>query len=358
MVVPDLSVASVTEMRRATKVIAFWASAWSRMEALIARRLTVCGVILAFHEMRSGDEPRLSRATPVWLLDFALRWLRAEGWEIVDLVEGLRRLQDPGRSSRFAVLTFDDGYRDLVRCALPILAGHGAPFTAYIPTGAVTRDLYSWWLGLREMFLLSDYVTIEAMGRRFLCPTVGSKRRAIAEVEAWVSVDYRRASELSSTFRSAGISLEQLNRRSFLDAEELQSLAAVPLASIGGHTTSHPALATLEPEAARREIADNRAYLESLIQRPVVHFASPYGSKGACGRREAGIAEELGFWSAVTTRHGHLMPEHVRDRFMLPRMTIDGTDSALTVVAQLCGVKSALLRLSKRRRGGGELEIS
>jgi peptidoglycan/xylan/chitin deacetylase (PgdA/CDA1 family) len=336
------------EARRASKRILLWASVWSGVGPVIAHWLGACGVILAFHEMRSDDGPHLGRATPVRILEFALRWLRGEGWEIVDLAEGLRRLEDPGRSSRFAILTFDDGYRDLVRCALPVLADHAAPFTAYVPTGAVTKELYSWWLGLREVFLLSDSVAIDPMGRRFECPTLARKRRAIAEVEEWVSADYRRASQLGPTFRSAGISLEQLNRRYFLDGSELQALAAVPLVSIGGHTTSHPALATLEREAARRDMADNRAFLENLIQRGVVHFANPYGSLGACGRREAELAEEVGFSSAVTTRHGHLMSHHGSDRFMLPRITIDGTDSATTLRAKLQGVKSALLYLTVR----------
>jgi peptidoglycan/xylan/chitin deacetylase (PgdA/CDA1 family) len=302
------------------------------------------------HEIRSGDDPDLSRSTSVRMLEFAVRWLRGEGWEIVDLAEGLRRLEDPGRSSRFAVITFDDGYRDLLGCALPVLAARAAPFTAYIPTAAVTKELHSWWLGLRETFRSADSVTIEAMGRRFACPTLARKRKAIAEVEAWVSADYRRTSQLSSTFRAAGISLEQLNRQYFLDEAELQALAAAPLVSIGAHTTSHSALATLEREVARREMADNRAYLENLIQRPVLHFANPYGSPAACGRREAELAEQLGFSSAVTTRHGHLMPNHGSDRFMLPRIGIDGSDSSTTIVAQLRGVKSALLRAIERGR--------
>src|SRR5258708_35452412 len=116
--------------------------------------------------------------------------------------------------------------------------------------------------------------SFDPMGRRFECPTLARKRMAMAEVEEWVSADYRRASQLGATFPSAGISLEQLNRRYFLDGSELQALAAVPLVSIGGHTTSRPALATLEREAARRHMADNRAFLENLIQRGVVHFAN------------------------------------------------------------------------------------
>jgi peptidoglycan/xylan/chitin deacetylase (PgdA/CDA1 family) len=344
------SLGGEAEVMRASKAVLFWASAWSGVGALIARRLGACGVILVFHEVRSDEKPDLSRATPVRVLEFALRWLRLDGWEIVDMSEGLRRLEDPRPASRFAVLTFDDGYRDLVSDALPVLLEHAAPFTAYVPTGAMTKELYSWWLGLRHLFLSFDCVTIHAMGRRFECATLAKKRRALAEVEDWVSADYRRALQLAPTFESAGISLERLNRQYFLDDTDIAALAAVPLASIGAHATTHLALATLERETARREMDDNRRYLENLTQRQVVHFASPFGSPGACGRREAKLAQELGFASAVTTRHGHLLPKHGSDRFMLPRIGIDGTDSATSLVAQIQGVKSALLYLTVRDR--------
>ena len=76
--------------------------------------------------------------------------------------------------------------------------------------------------------------------------------------------DYHRAAALATTFENAGISMSALNDRYFLDARALQSLARHPLASIGGHTTSHQALATLDAASARTELADNRNYLENL----------------------------------------------------------------------------------------------
>jgi peptidoglycan/xylan/chitin deacetylase (PgdA/CDA1 family) len=333
---------------RALRTILFCTACWSGVAAVIARRMGASGVILMFHEVRPRDKRMLSGAASVRLLEFALRWLRRDGWVVVNLDEALQRLEDTNPSARFAVLTFDDGYRDLVSCALPVLADHGAPFTVYIPTGALTKELYSWWLGLREVFRRAESVTIDAMGTRFECPTITEKRKAMAEIEAWVSADYRRAALLSSTFRSERVSLEQLNREYFLDEIEVQRLARHPLASIGAHTTSHVALATLDRETARREMADNRAYLENLIQQPVLHFANPHGGPGACGPREAVLAEELGFSSAVTTRHGHLFRGHRSNRFMLSRIGFNGTDTPTTLVAQLRGVKSAMQRLIER----------
>ena len=137
-------------------------------------------------------------------------------------------MQEDG-GQRFAVLTFDDGYRDNVTRALPILELHDAPFTIFVPTGAPTRTLYSWWLGLRALFRMSDTVTIDVMGRRFDCPDLGSKTTALAMVTHWIYHDLRRAQMLAPTFATAGISLTGLTILIFWTRTNSRRLLAIGL---------------------------------------------------------------------------------------------------------------------------------
>jgi peptidoglycan/xylan/chitin deacetylase (PgdA/CDA1 family) len=260
----------------------------------------------------------LATGTSISFFEYALDWLQREGWSIVSLDECLRKLASNDRSGRYAVLTFDDGYRDNVEVALPILARYNAPFMVYVPTGAPTRSMQSWWLGLRRLFLSRENVTIDALGRRFHCSDLRAKRSALAEVIAWVHRDYRRIAMLAPTFKQNGISLAALNDEYFLNERELDTLAHHRLASIGAHTTSHPALPTLHDSCARAELADNRRYLENLIQLPVRHVAYPYG---AYGPREERLADEVGFQTAVTSRQARLYDQKV-DQFALPRIGI------------------------------------
>src|SRR6516162_5777534 len=147
----------------------------------------------------------------VSLFEYSLNWLRREGWSIVSLDECLEKLAGNDRSGRYAILTFDDGYRDNVSVELPILERHNAPFMMYVPTGAPTRSMQSWWLGLRKLFLLRDKVTIDALGRQFHCSDIRTKRSALTVVLQWVHNDYRRSVMLAPTFRKNGISLAALN---------------------------------------------------------------------------------------------------------------------------------------------------
>jgi peptidoglycan/xylan/chitin deacetylase (PgdA/CDA1 family) len=178
--------------------------------------------------------------------------------------------------------------------------------------------MQSWWLGLRKLFLSRDKVTIDALGRQLHCSDIRSKISALTEVTQWVHQDYRRAALLAPTFKQNGISLAALNDAYFVDERELSILARHPLASIGGHTTSHAALAVLDSSSARAELADNRGYLENLVQMSVRHVAYPYG---ACGPREEHLASEVGFQTAVTTRQGRLY-DHKLNYFALPRIGV------------------------------------
>ena len=59
-------------------------------------------------------------------------------------------------------------------------------------------------------------------------------------------------------------------------------------------------------------MATSRARIEDVLQRPVVHFAYPYGDRIAAGPREFAIARAAGFKTAVTTRPGMMFAEKRR----------------------------------------------
>jgi peptidoglycan/xylan/chitin deacetylase (PgdA/CDA1 family) len=304
--------------------------------------------IVMFHEIQQDCRSELMTGTSASLFEHSLNWLRREGWSFVSLDQCLERLAAEDRSRRYAVLTFDDGYRDNVSVALPILERNLAPFIVYVPDGAIKRSMQSWWLGLRKLFLARDTVTIDAMGVRFRCPDFHSKTLALDRVTRWVHEDYRRAEMLVPTFREADISLSALNEAYFLDEGELQVLARHPLASIGGHTVSHAALADLDVTSARAEMADNRRYLEDLLQQPVRHLAYPYGGSTACGAREAELAREVGYSTAVTTQHGQISRSTL-DPFALPRIGVGGHfDTRAAFEARMNGIHSAVHMLMGR----------
>jgi peptidoglycan/xylan/chitin deacetylase (PgdA/CDA1 family) len=308
----------------------FLRAAGRRMPLKWLERLgLVCtGIVIMLHEVLDDSAADIASGTTAGFLNTLIGLLRADEWDIVTIDQALRRLARKDTARRYAVLTFDDGYRDTVTRALPILERWHAPFTVYVPTGAPTRELYSWWLGVRALFERHEKVIVVAMHKTFSCGNLESKMRGYREVVQWVHQDYRRASGLDETFRRYGIVMAELNDACFMDETQLRALARHPLATIGAHTASHVALSTYDADRVQREMSDNRRYLEGLTERPVRHLAYPYGTPLACGPREFELAADAGFQSAVTTRYGPLFVAHARHLHALPRIAPARADAA------------------------------
>lgn len=281
-----------------------------------------------FHEIHRSEEDytqALKTGCTAAYLESAIVQLRRTRWDIISFDEALARLAEGSTSGRFAVLTFDDGYRDTLTQALPVLERHRAPFTVYVPTGATTQELNCWWLGLRALFQRQDNVELTAMDARLTCSDSAGKIAGYIRVKQWVHQDYRRVTVLDDLFMRYAVSLGDLSETYFMTPSELRDLANHPLVTIGAHGVSHRALVNLEASGVEREMSESRHYLEELLGRPVRHFAYPYGNALACGDREYRMAEKLGFHSAVTTLDGPVLAVHHRYPHQMPRIGLSGT---------------------------------
>jgi peptidoglycan/xylan/chitin deacetylase (PgdA/CDA1 family) len=141
-----------------------------------------------------------------------------------------------------------------------------------------------------------------------------------------------------------GVSLQALCDRYFMNESELCFLAREPLASIGAHTATHPALSTLDAANASREMADNRAYLQTYFDLEVMDLAYPFGSPLACGVREARLAAEAGFRTAATTSNRPLFGQDDHDLFSLARVSVHPHWTLAHVDAAISGLTVPTVR--------------
>src|SRR5262249_6648966 len=148
---------------------------------------------------------------------------------------------------RFVVITIDDGYADNLTHALPVFERHAMPFTVYIATCMVTREMDFWWAALQQMFVANEVVEVAPMARRFESRTLEEKVAACAAVTGWVHGDIPgRAPQLRPVFAAHGVDPEALLDQQALTPDQLRRLAAHPLVTIGAHTTWHRELAKLD----------------------------------------------------------------------------------------------------------------
>lgn len=316
------------------------------------------GAVLTFHSVRprrlDAFEPNLPIEITPEFFDAVLTRLRQRGVEIVSLDAALARLRaETADAPPFVALTFDDGYRDLVQHALPILEHHDAPFVSYVTPGFADATARLWWVELEEAIRRLDHidVTIDDRLLSLAAVTAADKDAAFDLIYARLSAvaDEERLRIVGALAERAGVEPHSLTSDLCLGWEELCALARHPLATIGAHTMTHPRLAHLDPAQALAEMAESRARLRAELAIEAAHFCYPYGGRGAAGEREFAFAAELGFASAVTTRPGMIFPEH-RDRlFALPRLSINGRHQSIRALdVLLSGAPFALMNGGRR----------
>lgn len=304
----------------------------------LSHRYRGVGTIFMLHSVvADGDyRPDQSLRCSVSSLNRLLSTLRAEGIEFLSLDEALNRLDRP-RGKPFAVFTFDDGFADNYRLALPVMERHNAPFTVYVATGMMHGQIDAWWLGLAELIRRSDSINIKSLDYHVSCADRASKAAAYVAIEALIHHRYDVLPAVRQAITDAGIDCAALAHAEGLSAGELARLASNPLVTIGAHGETHINLALASDGEVRGELQRNRAFLQDIIGRPVQHLAYPFGNELACGEREAKIARELGFRSAVTTRNGMLFPQHRGSLLELPRERLVEADTASTLHCKING---------------------
>jgi peptidoglycan/xylan/chitin deacetylase (PgdA/CDA1 family) len=237
----------------------YWASLPSRRRAAADRagRSAEPVRILFYH--RVADNFPNDWTMPTRTFEAQIHWLRAR-FELIGLAEAQARIA-AGRNDRpAACITFDDGYADNMRFAVPLLLKHGVPFTYFVSTDHVLN------------------------GRAF-------------------PHDIACGEPLPPNTPT-----------------ELRELAARGV-EIGGHTRSHADLGKLPPARLMHEIAGCKCELEDALHRPIRFFAFPYGLHQNLSTDAFRVAREAGFEGVCSAYGGYNFPSD--DAFHLRRFHAD-----------------------------------
>lgn len=299
------------------------------------------GAIFMLHRVVPGDEPILAPnlSARSAFLDRTLGYIRRIGWDIVSLSEARRRILGEERNRNFVCFTFDDGYSDVLTVALPLFRKHNAPLCAYLTTGLIERSAALWWPMLERLILTRDRIQFQEDGakRNLETVTLQQKRLAYEKLGRLTDKnDIQSHGKLMDLFQRNDFDTTPILENIILNWNQARELASDPLVEIGCHTVSHPALAKLSDDEARRELSEGRDVLQKRLGVPVNHLSYPYGTKNECSLREFGFARDLGFQTATTTRRGSVFPVHKSHLTALPRINIPGADSSSLRFVRKC----------------------
>jgi len=180
-----------------------------------------------------------------------LEYLRGFGEFIaLDDVVALLKSGDP-IDGRYFCITFDDGFKNNLTNAVPILRDKAVPSAFFLATGYIGLDVEQDRDRLLEFF---------------------DHGRTLVE---------------------------------FLDWDDCRKLRDAGM-TIGSHTVNHARLANLDDAAAGRELAQSKQAIEANLGQPCQHFCSPFGIPGCdfIVNRDPVLAKSAGYKSMLTTERG------------------------------------------------------
>ena len=185
-----------------------------------------------------------------------------------------------------ALITFDDGYRECLDVAVPILSAHGVSATFFIATHYVTERKLFWWDRI--------HILVARSGRARLAMTYpepfelrldssesrrASLTRLLRLVKDHHGLDLPRF--LDELGRAASVPWDaaeerQLAAMTLMNWDEIRSLRSSGM-DVESHTRTHRVLQTVPDEELEAELAGSRHELEAELGEPVRALAYPTG---------------------------------------------------------------------------------
>jgi len=264
---------------------------------------------------------------------------------VVDWLEG-----KDGPLERAVCVTFDDGFRNVLTEAGPVLKRLGIPSTLFVTTDFVFKKQMLWPDRLVSAIATTREARLEIEVRdanhSFDLTTRDAKLRTNTELNALcksVSQEERLAL-LGGIIERLHVDETQLLSawEGFrpIDPDEMRLLRNIGM-TVGAHTCSHPILARLTAAEQSRELTESKSLIEGVTGYACDQFAYPNGSPGDFDEGTRARVIEAGYRCAFTTIKRRM--SRADDRFEIPRCTLTHNRvTAAEFATELSGLPGAL----------------
>jgi peptidoglycan/xylan/chitin deacetylase (PgdA/CDA1 family) len=263
---------------------------------------------------------------------------------LADLVDNFQSRDRP--QDMFAVITFDDGYRDNYVYAYPILKRFHVPATFFLATGYIDGRRAFWW---DEVSYVIQHAFIRGLdlGTLGSYPLQSEEDRSLAShmiIQRLKTVpDHEREAQIRRLCVLCGVNVSRrVGEELVLSWEDVEEMDSHGM-SFGSHSVNHGILTRMPLELAESEIVGSKRQLERRLGKAVTTFAYPNGEYSA---ELVQLVRGAGFKCAVSVlpctpvRQGN-------DAYSLPRIPVCEDFGKFKVM--LCGLWGDYIRLKGTR---------
>ena len=248
----------------------------------------------------------------------------------------------PQLPARPLLVTFDDGYRDNLEFALPILREHDIPATVFLASDHIgTREPFWWdlaaWCMMHTPLETAD---LPGLGSRSWDGD-GERDRVLGRWTQALKL-LPQAEREAAMAEAAGALEVEVAADAFdgllLSWDEVRGMRDAGV-EFGAHTKRHPILTRVDPDRAREEIVESKLRVEEETGVSVLGFAYPNGRPGDYTAETKQMVAAAGYRLAVTLSPGPARPAEVRrDPLAVRRVTVHHRDHPSRFAAKIMGL--------------------
>lgn len=276
--------------------------------------------ILVYHRVLSEQDLFREGVPSVTEFDWQMR-LISRFFTPLSLDDALEALENNNLPNNAVCITFDDGYRDNLTLALPILKKHQIPATVFVSTGFLDNGRM-WNDTIIEAFRVyqGETITVPSLGLVDE-PIVSLQDRCRLAERVIKNVKYLKPKDRQEIVLTLERIVGESNLPSnlMLDRKGVFELHRQGI-EIGAHTVTHPIFSSLTLDQANIEIEQSRLDLESITGAPIKYFAYPNGVFDKDFQEEHRLlVKNQNFLAAVTTNRG--VSNNLTDPWLLRRFT-------------------------------------
>jgi len=258
------------------------------------------------------------------------------GRDIAEWLRGGKRLP-----ANAAVITFDDGYRDNLEHAYPVLKSRDLPAIIFLTTSHIDSDTSFYWDIVAYCFdhTPKNNADFPLLGNRQWHSAESRKQvmdEWIAMLKTLPEVDKKKQVDQLSEILHASVP-DDLSAGLTLKWSEVRHLSDNGI-EMGSHTVSHPILTRVPLEEARDELVQSKSKIEAEINKQVVSFAYPNGQYSDFNQALVNCVAEAGYQVAFTLVPGPTRFKSVKKSpYTIRRIFLSYRDTFPGFVGKLMG---------------------
>jgi len=294
--------------------------------------------VLSDLEFQNTHRPNNDLVVSKKIFENQINYLK-ENFEVISINE----IHQKKNKKRRVVITFDDGYFDNLKNALPVLEKYNCPATIYIATSFLDNKVIPWWLLIWKIISSQKKLNLN---NKIINITEQKDKKNCYEMlcSKLISLNKNQQDIIINGLIDTHI-IEKDNTKEFLSSIDLASLGKNNLIEIGCHTHTHQNLKVLNKEEIHDEIINSKNILEKIVKKKINHFSIPYGSKTCFDEK---IIEQLSgydFKTIVTTEHDVFRKNRCN---RIPRIGVGNQDINARLHSKSIGIDSLLNKILRR----------